>query len=130
MTRDEEIKDALNMYAPSAWGMCGETIPMNQDELAASHKGFIRGARWADKHPKSPWISVGDDLPCNHEELIQYKGKHYQETIRVLVRADCKGYVIYRLATMEKHFEQEWDWNIDLRYEVTHWILEPKVLDD
>lgn len=33
-------------------------------------ESFIRGAEWADNHPKSPWISVEDDLPCNHPELI------------------------------------------------------------
>ena len=70
MTREEEIRVALNLYAPSSWDFRGETIPMNKDELQISHEGFVRGAKWADNNPKSPWISVKDDLPCNHKELI------------------------------------------------------------
>ena len=27
------------------------------------------GVQWADVHPKSPCISVNDDLPCNHQDL-------------------------------------------------------------
>lgn len=37
---------------------------------------FEVGAEWADKHPKSPWISVKDDLPCNHKELLLSTGYH------------------------------------------------------
>ena len=33
-------------------------------------KGFTAGVKWADEHPKSPWISVDEDLPCHHEELL------------------------------------------------------------
>ena len=32
--------------------------------------GLIEGLETADTDPKSPWISVKDDLPCNHKELI------------------------------------------------------------
>ena len=39
----------------------------------AEHRGFIAGAKWADANPKSFWISVKDDLPCNHEELLNAK---------------------------------------------------------
>lgn len=39
----------------------------------AEHRGFIAGAKWADTNPKSFWISVKDDLPCNHEELLNAK---------------------------------------------------------
>lgn len=40
----------------------------DQIEFAAYNEGkgapsFIRGVRWADKHPKSPWISVKERLP-------------------------------------------------------------------
>lgn len=31
---------------------------------------------WSDNHPKSPWISVADDLPCNHKELLLSTGYH------------------------------------------------------
>ena len=42
--------------------------------------GLQEGLKSADDNPKSPWISVEDDLPCNHEELV-----HSNYTDRVLV---------------------------------------------
>ena len=33
-------------------------------------QAFEKGAEWADNHSNSQWISVNDDLPCNHKELI------------------------------------------------------------
>lgn len=76
MTREEEIRGALNLYAPSSLDFRGETIPMNKDELKISHEGFVIGAKWADNNPKSPWISVKEDLPCNHKELLLSTGYH------------------------------------------------------
>lgn len=32
--------------------------------------GLQEGLSIADENPKSPWINVNDDLPCNHEELL------------------------------------------------------------
>ena len=52
MTREEQIA-----IASCAYGSRGSSID------------FTVGAKWADSHPKSPWISVEDDLPCNHDEL-------------------------------------------------------------
>ena len=57
MTREEQIA-----IASCAYGSRGSSID------------FTVGAKWADSHPKSPWISIGDDLPCNHEELLINKG--------------------------------------------------------
>ena len=58
MTREEQIA-----IASCAYGSRGSSID------------FTVGAKWADSHPKSPWISVKDDLPCNHEELLRAKYK-------------------------------------------------------
>ena len=50
MTREKEI----------------EKEAYRQEELVnMDAESFIEGAKWADSHPKSPWISVDDDLPCN-----------------------------------------------------------------
>ena len=38
--------------------------------------GCIDGLEAADEEPKSPWISVKDDLPCNHKELLLSTGYH------------------------------------------------------
>ena len=65
MTRDEEVRNAIDTIFP---------IPPSENgrkyEQALMATGFEAGVKWADKHSKSPWISVKDDLPCNHEELM------------------------------------------------------------
>lgn len=48
MTREEQI----------------EKIAYKQKELVnIDTESFIKGAKWADNHPKSPWISVNEKLP-------------------------------------------------------------------
>ena len=48
-----------------------------QEKIKKKIEGFkkfvyvlIKGDELVDEHIKSPWISVEDDLPCNHEELM------------------------------------------------------------
>ena len=43
---------------------------------SAYRVGVCDGVRLADENPKSPWISVKDDLPCNHKELLLSTGYH------------------------------------------------------
>ena len=69
MTREEEIKKAIDIQFPKGLGE-----RTNEQALAAA--GFELGVKWADEHPKSPWISVKDDLPCNHKELLLSTGYH------------------------------------------------------
>ena len=38
--------------------------------------GLQVGLEVADEHPKSPWISVKNDLPYNHKELLLSTGYH------------------------------------------------------
>lgn len=60
MTREEEIKQAANDYLQSEGLQCNFT----EDNFAAGvFEGIIAGAKWADEHPKNPWISVKDRLP-------------------------------------------------------------------
>lgn len=64
---------------------------------------FEEGVEWADANPKSPWISVHDDLPCNHQELIN---KSYEdETLPVI--SFVHGYVC--LSVMQK-VNENWYW--------------------
>ena len=51
-TREEEIKLATKEYE----------IPF-EDNTSSILFGFEEGAKWADEHPKSPWISVKERLP-------------------------------------------------------------------
>ena len=62
MTREEQIQKESVSF-------CNKVCP----QLLVGEYYFIQGAEWADNHPKSPWISVEDDLPCNHEELLNAK---------------------------------------------------------
>lgn len=55
MTREKEI----------------EKEAYRQEELVnMDAESFIEGAKWADTHPKSQWISVKDRLPEQDEEVI------------------------------------------------------------
>ena len=76
MTREEEIINAANELCDSF--RCGKTYKL----------GFEIGVKWADEHPKSPWISVKYDLPCNHEELI-VDTPLYKRTKSVVCNKPC-----------------------------------------
>ena len=68
MTREEEIKCASKDYINYLLDK-QEYHNENYTEYDIQ-QAFEKGAKWADENPKSPWISVNDDLPCFHEELI------------------------------------------------------------
>ena len=88
--------------------------------------GFRLGAEWADKHPKSPWISVNDDLPCNHEELMepicQLDDRLIYETKQVFVR--CSGNSISTAHMVNLH--NRWRWYPD-DIDVKHWFPIPEL---
>ena len=90
MTREKEINIAASRY-----------IEENFISAISSNKdSFIEGAKWADSNSNSPWISVEDDLPCNHEELRH--SFYADKTVYVLV-------VIHRdvrLSRMIKWFDK------------------------
>ena len=91
MTREEEIYEAAESF-------CAKANP----QVLVGDYSFIQGAGWADRHPKSPWISVEDDLPCNHQELT-----HSNYTDRVLVLSR-NGYTEVAFMCI---IEDVWDWN-------------------
>lgn len=80
------------------------------------------GVRWADSNPKSPWISVEDDLPCNHEELIDknFKG-NFQKTLFVVVWYDNHEDLDCMISE-----NGEWRWLSKFRNSYTHWMLIPE----
>ena len=43
--------------------------------------GLKDGLEIADNNPKSPWISVKDDLPCNHKKLLLSTGYHTRSVL-------------------------------------------------
>ena len=66
MTR-EDIEQ-LNVVEP----YCFET----DQEEHWYNVGLKHGLDAADANPKSPWISVRDDLPYRHKELLLSTGYH------------------------------------------------------
>ena len=104
MTREEQIA-----IASCAYGSRGSSID------------FSVGAKWADSNPKSPWISVEDDLPCNHLELICWseidEGTETIDVFAINKYGDiwC-DYMIYE--------KGKWRWN---DFEPDYWMIAPKL---
>lgn len=115
MTREQEIKQAIknnldvSNYSPQDGEMLKET--------------FYIGAKWADEHPKSPWINVEEDLPFNHKELLyDTESSIFPYTKPVLIRTKENA---HELSYMYIH-EYRWNWDYDLD-EVTHWMSIPEI---
>lgn len=114
MTREAEIEKAIYYYSKKFEEKMNGFDYFNHEHI---EHAFIDGIEWADNNPKSPWISVKDDLPCNHKELIS--GEDKRNTIHVF--ALVRGLII--LSRMEK-FEGEWHWITD---DPTYWMIIPKL---
>lgn len=104
MNYKERIKSAAKKY-------------INNKE--SFYNGFCEGAKWAYNHI---WISVKDDLPYKHKELIHYSGV---KTLPVYVYTEGGNrYFKY----MEKKPNGQWDWYYacDIVSDVpTHWFPIP-----
>ena len=113
MTREEEIKCASKDYINYLLDK-QEYHNENYTEYDIQ-QAFEKGAQLADDNPKSPWISVKDDLPCNHEELA-----HSNYTDRVLVLSR-NGYSEVAFMCI---IEDVWEWNTLIT--VLYWMPIPK----
>ena len=121
MTREEEIQEAIKTLQVY---VCGDNGIFECSECIDSdiQNAFYQGAKWADKHPKSPWISVNDDLPCNHTDLVlTYNGIPFS-TKRVLVMTDV--HTLF-LCEMKKDY-RGWIWNYSTKDKITHWFPIPE----
>lgn len=115
MTREQEIKQAIknsldiSNYSPQDGEILKET--------------FYIGAKWADEHPKSPWINVEEDLPFNHKELLyETESSICPYTKVVLIRTEENA---HELSFMYMH-EYKWNWNYELD-KITHWMPIPEI---
>ena len=118
MTRGEEIKCASKDYINYLLDK-QEYHNENYTEYDIQ-QAFEKGAQWAYNNPKSPWISVEKDLPCNHPELITGESSVYSEiTIPVIA-------VIHNFIIMSRMYKEDgkWHWEND---EPTHWMQLPKL---
>lgn len=114
MTREEEIENKA--IEKSAEYRFEQLYSYNNDV----YSGFIQGAQWADKNPKSSWISVEDDLPCNHKELISPDKSNENLTVTEYVVAVVYG---FKLLSRMYELDGKWYWETD---EPTHWFPIPK----
>lgn len=79
---------------------------------------FLEGAKFA---LENQWISVEDDLPCNHEELIYgTEVTEGDETVEVFARNEhgdiWDDYMVYE--------NNKWRWN---DFEPAYWMVAPKL---
>ena len=121
MTREEQIKKQADIYTDDAsnyteWSDDGGWSDTNDIDLV--EKAFIEGAKWSDENPKSPWISVEDDLPINHKELLS---KGSSSTKRVIV-IDDGGYY-FDCMTLCKNGNWKWIYS----FNPSHWLSIPKI---
>ena len=81
---------------------------------------FLEGAKFA---LENQWISVEDDLPCNHKELMRTKEvREGTETIEVFAISKSgliwNDYMIY--------VNGKWRWNGN-DFEPYYWMIAPKL---
>lgn len=98
MTREQEIKEASK----------NEVYKFD-----SRYEAFIAGAKWADKHPyKEEWFSVEEDLPCNHEELIDFDKSNVNLLVTkfVSVIVNINGNEVPCELCMIKRGNNDWEW--------------------
>ena len=95
MTLDEKIQKKAEGY--------GKLAP-----------AFLEGADFA---LNNQWISVEEDLPCNHDESFINDDKQETKTVLVIIN----GYIMMSRMYKPKH---KWHWEND---EPTHWMPIPEL---
>lgn len=89
--------------------------------------GLQYGLDVADANPKSPWISVEDDLPCNHKELMENEYK--TKKVLVVMRSDKSSSKNIEICYMTNQYSSigNWYWINTLKTHVTHWMPLPEL---
>ena len=103
MTREELLEEFAGLFKTKRLGNC-----------------FRAGVIFADRNPKSPWISTKDDLPCNHKELISSDKSSENLTVTEYVVAAIYG---YKVLSRMYELDGKWYWEND---EPTHWFPIPE----
>ena len=75
---------------------------------------FLEGADFA---LNNQWISVEEDLPCNHDELFINDDKKETKTVLSIIN----GYIMMSRMYKPKH---KWHWDSE---EPTHWMPIPEL---
>ena len=97
----------------------------------ALQAAFFHGAKWADAHPKSPWVSVKDTLPPTDEKVLICVRKVWPSNA-VINPKDYSIELSQRIGRVPKDAK----WNVDKygfpnhgykEYEVLAWMPIPKL---
>ena len=121
MTKEEIRQEALKAGKERFPRCAGDKENSFHGVNSAYGLGFVDGALWMRGYNKSPWISVDEDLPCNHEELLSSNPVGYsQETIFVLV-IDITGSIV---KSMMVNDSGKWEW---VRWPALYWMPIPKL---
>ena len=99
-----------------------EKIQKKAEEYGKLAQIFIEGANFA---LNNQWISVEEDLPCNHKELTDWAC----DTTDVLVTSltSKNGNRFRYIAHMTKNANVCGRWHWRFHSEVSHWMPYPKV---
>ena len=89
-----------------------EKIKQKAERFGKLAPAFLEGAKFA---LENQWISINEDLPCNHKELI-----HSNYTDRVLV-SSRNGFSEVAFMCI---IEDVWEWNTIIT--VLYWMPIPK----
>lgn len=107
MNREEEIEQAASEYSQN-YDCFGNVFDIET--------GFVKGAKWADKHPANLWHSVkdGDLPPFNKVCLFNCNGTTYIGFIRGDKSLYLKNYLYLSLSIND----------------INHWMEIPKLPND
>ena len=81
-------------------------------------RAFNRGIEFQKQKSNSSWISVEDDLPCNHEEMVQ---TDFTDRVLVLTSNGCSEIEVANMCVIEG----KWEWNTLTT--VVYWMPIPKL---
>ena len=106
MTREEQIKAEAKKY---------------YSEDIKCLDAFLHGVEFAES--LSPWISIEEDLPFKHKELL-YENLEFlsQATKLVLIRTEENLHDV----SFMYNYGHEWNWDYELD-KVTHWMPIPEI---
>lgn len=91
--------------------------------------GLQYGLDAADKEPLIHWISVNDDLPCNHEDLLE--NEHYTKYVLAVLEwnddPSKKHIEVCDMCNKIGLFNVDFYWRKSGYYTVTHWMRLPEL---
>ena len=94
-----------------------EKIKKEAEGYGTLAPAFIEGAKFT---LENQWISVNEDLPCNHKELLMINNQQYSETFEVF--ATNKYGDIWTNCMINDN--GEWRWH---DFEPAYWMIVPKL---